>query len=49
VIIPDVPRLAGHVAEVYKMSNAYKIVIRKAGGKRYLGRTRHWQEENIDV
>jgi len=49
VIISDVPRLAGHVAEMYKLSSAYRIVIRKPEGKRYLGRTRHSQEENIDM
>jgi len=49
VIISDVPRLAGHVAEAYSMSKAYRIVIRKPEGKRYLGRTRHRQEENIDM
>jgi hypothetical protein len=45
----DVPRLAGHVAEVYKISKAYRIVIRKPEGKRYLGRPTHREEENIDM
>jgi hypothetical protein len=49
VIISDVPRLAGHVAEVYKISKAYRIVIRKPEGKRYLGRPLHRQEDNTDM
>jgi hypothetical protein len=49
VIISDVPRLAGHVAEVYRMSKAYRIVIRKPEGKGYLGRPRHREEENTDM
>jgi hypothetical protein len=49
MIISDVPRLPGHVAEVYKMSKAYRIVIRKPESKRYLGRPRHREEENIDM
>jgi hypothetical protein len=39
VIISDVPRLGGHVEEVYKMSETYGIVTRKPENKRYSQKT----------
>jgi hypothetical protein len=39
VIILDVPRLAGHVEEVYKMSKTYGIVTTKPEDKRYSQKT----------
>jgi hypothetical protein len=49
VIRSDVSRWAEQVAEVYKMSKAYRIVIRKPEGKRCLGRPRPRQEDNVDM
>jgi hypothetical protein len=34
-------RLAGHVALMGKMRNAYKVLVGKAEGKRQLGRPGH--------
>jgi hypothetical protein len=42
-------RWAGHVARIGKKRNAYRILVRKPGGKRSLGRpTRRWVD-NIKI
>jgi hypothetical protein len=40
-------RWAGHVAQMGKTRNAYRILVGKAEGKRPLGRPRRWWVDNI--
>jgi hypothetical protein len=40
-------RWAGHVAQVGKKRNTYRLLVRKSEGKRPLGRPRHDVSENI--
>jgi len=37
----------GYVARMGEMRNAFKILFRKSGGKKLLGRPRHKWEDNI--
>jgi hypothetical protein len=40
-------RLAGHVARIGDMKNAYNILVRKPEGKRPIGRRRRRWDDNI--
>jgi len=42
-------RLAGHVACVGKIRNAYRILVGKSEGKRPLGRPRCESEDNVRI
>jgi hypothetical protein len=42
-------RLAGHVARTGEKGNSYRILVGKPEGKRPLGRSRRWWEDNIKM
>jgi hypothetical protein len=42
-------RWAGHVARMGEKRNAHRLLVGKPGGKRPLGRPRHWWVDNIKM
>jgi hypothetical protein len=39
----------GHIARMGEMKSAYKILVRKTGGKLSIWRPRLWNEDNIKI